>query len=179
MDRTRTHASLVGLIVIAALALVAGAGRVAAQDQATPAPETSAEVVREVLSPGSPAGAPGQVLQLVRYTIPPGAQLPAHTHPGMQAAWVVSGTLSYTVVEGAVPLYRAATDGTSGAEAIEPADGEVAILPGDAFVEPAGVVHFGRNAGEEPVVILVASLFAEGVPPATILEASPAATPAG
>jgi quercetin dioxygenase-like cupin family protein len=160
----------------AALSLAATAG--AQPTTPIPAEPASTEVTREVLVPGGPAAAPGQVLQLVRYTIPPGAQLPQHTHPGMQVAWVESGTLSYTVVEGAVPLYRAATDGTSGAEAIEPGDGEVAILPGDAFVEPAGVVHVGRNAGPEAVVVLVASLLTEGAPPATVIEATPAATPA-
>jgi quercetin dioxygenase-like cupin family protein len=167
--RTWTVPLLAMSLLLAGLA--GAAGQVATPPPATPAP---AAVVREVLAPGAPAGAPGQVLQLVRYTIPPGATLPPHTHPGMQAAWVASGTLSYTVVEGSVPLYRATTDGTSGAEAIEPADGEVAIHAGDAFVEPAGVVHFGRNAGPEPVVILVASLLTEGTP-TSMLAATPAA----
>lgn len=151
----------------------------AVSGQATPA---AGGVVRQVIMSGNLDAAPGEVLELVRYTIPAGLTLPAHTHPGMQVATIESGTLHYTVLEGEVPLTRAATSGTPRPEvAITAASGarggEVAIGPGDAFVEPEGVVHFGRNAGPEPVVILVASLLAEGQPPAHIvpMDATPAA----
>lgn len=164
--------SWVSLLLVGVTLLFVGIMGTAAQ---TPVPATPAPgVVREVLSSGEPVGAPGQALQLVRYTIPPDTTLAVHTHPGMQTATIVSGTLHYTVLEGEVPLYRAADPGTM--IPVTPADGEIAIEPGDSFSEPEGVVHFGRNAGPEPVVILVASLFFIGEPPAipVTLEATPA-----
>ncbi len=164
------------LIVVLAIAVVVlagfGSATLGAQTDATPTPAPG--VVREVLSSGDPAGAPGDVLELVRYTIPAGTLLPAHTHPGMQVAQIVSGTLSYTVLEGGVPVTRA---GTGDIVPITAESGEMTIGPGDAFYEAEGVVHFGRNAGTEPVVILVASLFEIGMPPAHLI-GTPLATPA-
>ncbi len=162
-------------VIIAIVAIVLGgygSAALGAQMEATPATPTG--VVREVLSSGDPAVAPGHALELVRYTIPAGTQLVAHTHPGMQVASIVSGTLSYTVISGQVPVTRAATGEVV---AVTSASGEVAIQPGDAFYEAEGVVHFGRNAGSEPVVILVSSLFTIGQPPSSPIDATPLATP--
>lgn len=158
--------ALVAALVVAVLVGIGAVGLDARQGTPTP----SGGVMREVLVSGQPAGAPGQVLELVRYTIPPGTLLPAHTHPGMQAAFLESGTLHYTVVEGEVPLTRAAIGtGTPVADAVAAGEGEDVIRAGDSFVEPAGVVHFGRNAGPEPVVILVSSLLTVGEPPASVV----------
>jgi quercetin dioxygenase-like cupin family protein len=160
------------LVVLLALPLlIAGLAGVAAQD-ATPAPATPASgaVVRDVLAEATPAAAPEDALQLVQYTIPPHIQLPAHTHPGMQVSTVVSGTLLYTVVAGEARVTRA--DGT--VETITPERGEVAIEAGDALVEPAGMVHFGRNGGDEEIVLLTASLLEADEPPSH-LAATPAA----
>lgn len=145
--------------------------------QATPAPASSG-VVRDVIMNGDPGAAPGQVLELVRYTIPAGTTLPVHRHPGMQVATIESGTLHYTVLESEVPVTRASANGTpEPGIAVTAESGEVAIGPGDSFVEAEGVIHFGRNRGPEPVIILVASLFASGQPPAQVvpLEATPPA----
>ncbi len=161
----RARMRLVVLLAITAIVLAGfGSAALGAQTDATPTP--SAGVVREVLSSGDPAGAPGDVLELVQYTIPAGTKLPAHTHPGMQVAQIVSGTLSYTVLEGTVPVTRA---GTGEIVPVTGDSGEVAISPGDSFYEAEGVVHFGQNAGTEPVVILVASLFTIGMPPAHVI----------
>jgi quercetin dioxygenase-like cupin family protein len=163
------------VMTLLAIVMLAGTALGSTVAQGTPVsggtPESSG-VVREVLSRGMPIAAGGDALELVRYTIPPDTTLPVHTHPGMQVAWIVSGTLHYTVVEGTVPLHRGG-DLDTPAEAITPASGEVAIEPGDAFVEQEGVVHFGRNGGPEPVVILVASLLDPAEPPALV--ATPAA----
>lgn len=156
-------------VLVAMLFLTLGLPGIAlGQDAATPA-ATPAAVVREVINEGNPAAAPGTTLQLVRYTIPGNIALPAHTHPGMQVNVIVSGTLTYTVVEGEATITRA--DGTT--ETL--ASGETTDLqPGDALTEPEGMVHFGVNHRDEPIVILTASLFAAGEPPSTII---PAATP--
>ncbi|MGN6484256.1 MAG: hypothetical protein ACTHMX_07630, partial [Thermomicrobiales bacterium] len=56
------------------------------------------------------ASAPGETLSLTRYTIPAGAKLPVHYHPGVQLASVESGELTYHVIEG--KLYVTRADGT-------------------------------------------------------------------
>ena len=167
-----TRSRVLILLAVAAMVLAGlGSPALGAQPYSTPVP---GGVVREVLSSGDPASAPGDVLELVRYTIPAGTRLPAHTHPGMQVAQIVSGTLSYTVLEGTVPVTRAASGMV---EPVTAGSGEVEINPGDSFYEAEGVIHFGQNAGTEPVVILVASLFEIGMPPAHLV-GTPVATPA-
>src|SRR5262249_28735107 len=117
-------------------------------------------VTREVLSDGSPAKAPGQQLQLLRYTFEPGAVIPPHTHPGMQTAYVVSGTLGYTVLCGYAEVVRASVNGAPQVrERLDPGP-EVHFQPGDAFTEVDGIVHMGRNAGPGPLVLLVSALLA-------------------
>lgn len=124
-----------------------------------------AAVVREVVNEGHPEAAQGQVLQLVRYYIPPNISLPIHIHPGMQVAYVESGTLTYTVVEGTATYIRA--NGEMGElNAGETAD----FVIGDSVVEPQGMVHFGENKTDKPVILLVASLFEADVPPSSLVE---------
>jgi len=163
------------LAIVCVLLASFGSGAIGAEP-GTPG-SGSGGVVREVLSTGTPTAAPGEVLELVRYTIPAGTQLPAHTHPGMQTAWIMSGTLHYTVLVGEVPVTRAAGSDPAAPSAVTASSGEVAIGPGDALVEAEGVVHYGRNIGPEPVVILVASLFAIGEPSAHLIDTPPLATP--
>lgn len=164
------------IVALALVALVASAGVLAASAQeaspsASPAasPSVTPAVVREVINEGMPEAAPGQVLQLVRYTIQPNTVLPVHIHPGMQVALIEAGTLHYTVIDGSAPVARA--DGTQ--ETVTSGK-QTDFAPGDRFIEAQGMVHFGENRGDEPVVILVASLFAAGQPPSTVVEATPA-----
>ena len=146
-----------------------------AQTPGTPASGTpTAAVVREVLSETEPVTAPGEVFQLVRYTIPPNLTLAAHTHPGIQMNLIEAGTLTYFVVaEGEISVTRA--DGTE--EAFGPGE-STTFAAGDSFIEPAGIVHYGANLGADPVVIVTASLLAADEPASTLVElATPAATP--
>lgn len=160
----------VAIIVLILIVVGFGGTPGRAQDAATP---TVAPVVREVLGDGEPVAAPGQSLELVRFTIAPGTTLPAHTHPGMQVAWLEAGELEYTVITGEAPITRAgAAPGTPGPNETLGAGQTTTFLPGDSWVEPGGVVHFGRNAGTEPVVILVASLFETGAPPSNVVESA-------
>ena len=154
-------------LAIALLLTTGFAGAVeAAQSAATPSATPDAPaVVREVINEGAPASAPGMALQLVRYTIPGNIALPAHTHPGMQVNVIESGTLTYTVVEGEAHITRA--DGT--VETLS--SGETTDLTaGDTLTEPEGMIHFGVNNQDEPIVILTASLFTAADPPSTIVE---------
>lgn len=164
------------LLLVALLAAIPLAG--SAAGQATPAPSgtpasatpAAGGVVREVLASSDPKEAPGEVLSLVRYTIPAGAKLPVHKHPGDQMATVISGTLTYHVVaNGDVPITRA----NGAKETAHPGD-TVVFTVGDSWVEPEGMIHYAENRTDQPVVLLSSSLFAGNEPP-TELVATPAA----
>lgn len=167
MPVTMTRSRYVAAIVTLMLLFLSAPGlALSAQADATPGATPDAPaVVREVIAEGEPSAAPGMTLQLVRYTIPGDIALPAHVHPGMQVNTIVSGTLTYTVVEGEATITRA--DGTM--ETLS--SGETTDLhAGDSLVEPEGMVHFGVNGDDEPIVILTASLFAADEPPSTVVE---------
>jgi len=121
-------------------------------------PGTTVAVQKDVLAREvDPPGGAGSTLTLMRYTIAPGAQLSPHIHPGVQLAHIESGTLTYTVVEGTATVTRAG--GT-----VEPvsAPATIALATGDAVAENDGMVHFGANETDEPVVILATLLTADG-----------------
>lgn len=168
---------LIGLLCLAGMLAAAPQARVVAR-QATPptastpvsATPAAGGVVREVLASSDPKEAPGEVLSLVRYTIPAGAKLPVHKHPGDQMATVISGTLTYHVVaNGDVPITRA----NGAKETAHPGD-TVVFTVGDSWVEPEGMIHYAENLTGQPVVLLSSSLFAGNEPP-TELVATPAA----
>ncbi len=140
--------------------------------QATPG--TAPAVSAEVLAHGTPAAATDQEISLARVTIPPGATIPAHEHPGLQLASILSGTLSYTVLTGEVTLNRAATGGTPGPVERITAGQTAAIRPGDWVAETPGNIHMAQNAGAEPVVILISRLFTAGAPASIQAPATPA-----
>ncbi len=134
------------------------------QEVATPAQDYSRSVVREVLASGHPGDAEGRVLELVRYTIPAGASLPPHIHPGMQIERVEFGVLTYCVVKGSAKMTRA--DGTE--EEIQA--GQATILRvGDSLTEPGGMVHYGKNESASPTILLSAALFDEKKPKAILM----------
>jgi quercetin dioxygenase-like cupin family protein len=161
-------------IFVAALCVFAASGTLA-ENAATPA--AGGAVARDVLSQGEPAAAPGEILQLVRFIIPAHLKLPVHTHPGMQTAWLEAGALRYTVVSGGpVSIVRAGGEqGTPGPPETLTAGTSTILHPGDSWTEPEGMVHFAENIGDEPVVILVASLLEKDAPPSTVVQI---ATPA-
>ncbi|CAN5788631.1 hypothetical protein BH23CHL5_BH23CHL5_17400 [soil metagenome] len=173
LDRRKV---LAGSFLAILLSIVAVAAAFSSQN-ATPESAFPPPVVREALVSGLPENAPGQALQLVRYVIQPGTTLPAHTHPGMQIAWIESGVLHYVVVEGGeIPIARAGMEGSPEPVEMLGPGMETNLYPGDSVVEVENVVHYGANLGTEPVVILAATLLTDGAPPATVIE--PAATPA-
>ncbi len=130
---------------------------------------TAGQVVRHVLSSAHPRAAPGETLELVQYTIPAGAKLPVHQHPGVQMATVESGTLAYHVLRGGSATVTRA-DGTG--ETIEP--GHAATFGvGDSWVEPVGMVHYAENVTDEPVVLLSSSLLDDDVPPTELVDDPP------
>lgn len=127
-------------------------------------------VARHVLSSTHPAAAPGETLELVEYTIPAGALLPVHKHPGVQMATVESGALTYHVIEhGSVTVTRA----NGSEEVVGP--GEIATFTtGDSWVEPVGMVHYAENLTAEPIVLMSTSLHDDDEPPTELVEETPA-----
>lgn len=134
------------------------------QEASPPVNAYTQSVTREVLASGYPNDAQGRILELVRYTIPSGANLPLHFHPGMQTERVEFGTLTYTVVEGSAKITRA--DGT---KEILRAGQTTLLKAGDSLTEPRGMVHYGKNESASDVIILAASLFDAKQPKAILI----------
>ncbi|NES85806.1 MAG: cupin domain-containing protein [Moorea sp. SIO2B7] len=124
----------------------------------------SQKVEREVLASGFPKGAEGNILELVRYTIPPKTNLPIHFHPGMQIGRIEFGMLTYTVVEGTAQIRRA-----NGKEEALKAGQTTLLYTGDSLIEPSGMVQYGKNETASQVILLSASLFEEEQPKATLV----------
>ena len=164
------HRSIAVLALLLAVALAGCGGDGTAQDAAAAASSTTTvegstdpgapgePVVSEVLAEQvDPPGAPGMTLSLVRYTIAAGAQLAPHVHPGIQMAFIESGTLSYTVESGTAVVHRA-----SGGEEAVTGPSTTTIEAGESVVEVGDMVHFGANDTGDPIVILATLLTEDG-----------------
>ena len=182
----RPYAALIGVfLLISGFALGASGSVVealhlpafAASPAAGPAVATPPATIREVLATGQPAGAPGQTLDLVRYTIPAGTTLAVHVHPGMQIAWVAAGELTYHVLKGQVQIGRAAnaSGGDPGPSQTLAAGDSTILRPGDWVVEVPDAVHYGENLGTEPLVLWATTLLTTGAPAA--IPVNPEGTP--
>ena len=93
--------------------------------------------------PNYPDGKPE--VTILRIKIPPGVQLPLHTHPVINTGVLLSGELT-VVTEGGETLH---------------------LKSGDAIVEVVNTWHYGKNEGDQPAEIIV---FYAGIPdrPVTI-----------
>ena len=130
-------------------------GSVVVNSQPTSSPNTYTQsVTREVLASGYPTQDKKQILELVRYTIAPKTKLPTHIHPGMQIERVEAGTLTYTVVKGEAKVTK-----SNRTELIVQQGKTIQLTVGDSLVESAGMVHYGENKTNSPVILLSASLF--------------------
>jgi len=120
--------------------------------------------VRTPLATGFPSFAPRRQLTLMRVDIPAGTSFAPHRHPGMQVAYVVSGTLSYHVYRGTVKVYRGPADGTQSLVRTISAGHSGTIDAGEWLVESPDLWHAGGNDGKKPVEILVAALLSSKQP---------------
>jgi len=149
---------------------------------AEPKPEAPAAagaagaVVKDILGTEvDPPGAPGRTLTLIRYTIPPGAALAPHIHPGVQLASVRSGRLTYHVVNGVAIVRRAGA--TTDEKLVGPTT--TILRTGDAVTEVDGMVHFGENDAKEPIVIEATLITKTGEDLAVPVTTSTTTTPGG
>jgi quercetin dioxygenase-like cupin family protein len=127
-------------------------------DCAPALPESAGDrVTYTPIAEGLPLNAPGQVMQLYRFTMPPGDALPAHSHPGATLLQIESGEMSYTVVRGQVRLWTRDADGGRTDRLVEA--GEMAVFgPGDAIFYDADTAHSAVNPGDVPVAVLAVTL---------------------
>ena len=122
------------------------------------------EVTREILGQTAPEQASGHELYLVRVTVPAGALLAPHTHPGTQVARIERGTLTYTIISGTATVVRAGADGEAGETEEVSGPATVRLRKGDTVIEPEGMVHEAANRGERKVIIVLTALLTEGAP---------------
>ncbi|MDQ2654264.1 MAG: cupin domain-containing protein [Chloroflexota bacterium] len=158
------------LAALVAIALLLGARGALGQTPSasptasTPSADPMAGITSETLGSGVPSAAPGQSFELASVTFAPDATIPLHTNPGSQIVSVLSGELTLTAIQAGGQLMRAPdADGTPVPTPLEPG-GSVVLHAGEGFFFPQGTVHQLHNAGTEPAVIMVATLFAADQP---------------
>ena len=97
------------------------------------------------LLPAYPRGQPQ--VKVLRIGIPAGVVLPWHTHPVINAAVILSGTLALNLKDGTTRVFE----------------------PGEAIVEVIDTVHTGQAIGAEDVEVVVFYAGVEGMP-TTVLQ---------
>ncbi len=131
--------------------LLLGLPSIGIAQTATPA---AAQVKKETLGQGQTAVAPDRTLLLARRTFPAGSDSGAHPAPGPVVLYVESGTLTFSVTQGAALVTH---KGGTAAETIS-AGANVTLNAGDVVTYDQGVVHDVRNDGTEPAVTLESRL---------------------
>jgi quercetin dioxygenase-like cupin family protein len=110
----------------------------------TPATTVSVTLAKSTASwdgallPAYPEGQPE--ITILKITIPPGARLPMHYHPVINAGVVTRGSLVVTTKDGQ----------------------RNELKEGDAIIEVVNTLHYGANEGEEPCEIIVFYAGVEG-----------------
>ena len=102
--------------------------------------------------PAYPKGEPE--ITVLHITIPPGVQLPMHTHPVINAGMLIRGQLLVTSKEGA----------------------RLQLKAGEGLIEMVNQPHYGTNNGNEPAEIVVVYAGEKGKP-ITVLEPAAAKAP--
>jgi hypothetical protein len=152
------------LALLVAIALAAVLGGLVERRIASAASAPQAQ--RIDLAAGYPSFARGYRLSLTEAVLPPGAGFPPHRHPGMQVAYVQSGTLQYTVFQGTVKIFRGHPGSSQKLVRVLRAGQTGSIRAGQWIIETASLHHKGANVGRKRVVILLATLLRSDKPPA-------------
>jgi hypothetical protein len=150
------------LTVAAVLAAATAIGVAAVVASAATSTDPVPTVAREILATSKPANAPGYTLYLVRVTAMPGAVLAKHYHPGTQNAYVVSGSVRYTVFKGAARIFRGPADTATKPYKVITAGHSGLLVPGDWLVETTSLVHQAQVTSPGPFVVLISALFKTG-----------------
>jgi len=118
--------AVLGLAVLAT-ALVSGCKRVDTQASGQSV-KPGIEITLDV-----PQGDAAQIVHVVTRDIPAGGEIPWHTHPGVEIAYVESGQVELEMAGQAV----------------------LKLGPGGYFIVPRGTVHSGRNTGDSPARLVL------------------------
>jgi quercetin dioxygenase-like cupin family protein len=130
--------------------------------------DQAAAIERQALaSVVDPAGAKGKTLSVSRVTVGARAVLDPHVHEGEQTSRIEKGTLTYTVIEGEVPVYRGSPEESRELVRRIRAGKTADIQPGEWVIEEASDVHAAENKGDTAVKIILTSLLRTGAPAAT------------
>jgi len=112
----------------------------------------------------SPIGDGSQDLALVRVIFEPDGGIGAHTHPGTSTVTIESGELGFTFLDdGEMTVKRTATANSEATDEPLPRDQEVALQPGDTFLEQ-GMVHSARNISDGETTLVFAAVVTTGEP---------------
>ena len=162
------RAALRGLGGGGLLAFFVAAGLNATTDaqEASPTPAYAPGVHAVILGRKEALAAPGYYLQLAHITFDPGSHVAPHTHPGDTVTYQLSGSHSYTLLEGQAFLVRAGTATPAAGQAGEAmtVGKEYAIQPGDVILFDANPAHTARNPTSAPAVLFEAQLRAMDKP---------------
>jgi quercetin dioxygenase-like cupin family protein len=100
-----------------------------------PTPKPGIELAFDV-----PQGDAAQVVHVVTRDISAGGEIPWHTHPGVEIAYVESGNVELEMA----------------------GKGVLKLGPGGHFMVPRGAVHSGRNAGKAPARLVLTYVVDKG-----------------
>jgi quercetin dioxygenase-like cupin family protein len=158
-------AALVAVALLIGARSTPGYAQSASPMAGTPSTDPLAGITSETLGSGLPSATPGLTFELARVTFAPEATIPLHTNPGAQIVSVLSGELTLMATQAGGQLMQpAAPSGTPAPPAAVDPGSSIVLHPGEGFFFPQGTVHLLHNAGTEPAVIVVATLFAADQP---------------
>jgi quercetin dioxygenase-like cupin family protein len=134
----------------------------ASAQESTPAvaeqpPDPFAGVTLEPLGSIAPSVASDYGLSFIRIIMEPGAEIPAHHHPGAVVLYIQDGMFSSTFSAGEGQITQASHDGTPSPTEPVAAGDELLMEPGDVLTYE-GAVHTMGNPGNEPLVLLATVL---------------------
>jgi quercetin dioxygenase-like cupin family protein len=131
-----------GFAGFASCALCAVTGFIATEASAQgAAPTTTPGVTRRILSQ-TDGPTPGYVTIIVEAEIEAGVTVARHTHPGIESAYIVEGSLELPIEGQPTRVYK----------------------PGDAIVIPAGTPHAGGKNGDKKTKIASTYVVEKGKP---------------
>jgi quercetin dioxygenase-like cupin family protein len=170
--KSTTVAVLAGLILFGGVVTLDHEATATRAQRATPAAAAPVVIASEVFASIAPAAVENPELGLARVTIMPGAAIPTHYHPGTQIAFIAQGDVTYEVFTGEITWYHA-DDPANPPDTISAGDTTL-VRTGDTLVETPGSIHQGRNEGDVPITIYLATLFTADEPRSISVEVTPA-----
>jgi quercetin dioxygenase-like cupin family protein len=163
MERTATFVAVTGLLSLTLVGCSSDSSGAGSTPSATPS--ESAKVVATVFGQATPPNAPGQVLTQYAVTIPPGAAIAAHEHPGQQIGRITAGELTYTIDKGTLTIFEGtSTPGQQVASRTVTGPTTITLTAGTTIAEADGMVHNAKNNGSTPVEITLSILTPQGDP---------------